>query len=260
MGLVFAIFFICLLTVDDCRTAALYKCSQLQIQYNRALDQAAEDAMFHLVESDSGRAVIINELEAAEQFFTSLYINLGIMENAYLKSQIKFYVPFISIIDKDGFMIYCHNEGNNGDMAFTEKYSYQWEDWRYVVQFTMSDIVSVFDKAADKTLTGNYNDIREIFPCKALEAARFDEIRRITIVESLVDKFSRYFTEYNRIARKYGISYEFQLPLIDKADWYRTIDDISLIAFFQGYPYGNGIEGYYNRVSLSGARLNKKGV
>ena len=48
------------------------------------------------------------------------------------------------------------------------------------------------------------------------------------------------------------------LPLIEYEEWYRTIQDISMLVLFQGYPYGNSITGTYNRVAIGGARIAKR--
>ncbi len=69
-----------------------------------------------------------------------------------------------------------------------------------------------------------------------------------------------YISKYNNIAYQFGITYQFWLPSIDKADWYRTIDDISIFVIFQNYPYYVGSLDTYNRYSFGGARITKSNL
>lgn len=50
-----------------------------------------------------------------------------------------------------------------------------------------------------------------------------------------------------------GVTYEFNLPEIAREQWNNTIDDISVLAFFQGMPIG--VDSYYNNYSLGGTRI-----
>lgn len=258
-GLLFAILFLCFLVMDDIRTTELWNISCLQIRYDHALDHAVEDAMFHLVELDSQREVVINKEEAVERFFNGLFINMGILDNPGLVSQMKLYIPVIVIIEQDGFWVYYHKPNARGEkkMAFSNKYKFFWEDSHYKVLFQLSDYVSVTEKKTGESLSGNYHDIEKIWPCPALSDERFSLLRRNVIVGHLMETISSYIKDHNRIAKAYGIQYEFAIPVIEREDWYRTIDDIGMIVFFQGYPYGNKRTGYYNRVGLSGARVRK---
>ena len=49
------------------------------------------------------------------------------------------------------------------------------------------------------------------------------------------------------------MSYNFNIPDIGRDQWNNTIDDISVLAFFQGMPMGS--DSYYNNYSLGGARI-----
>ena len=66
-----------------------------------------------------------------------------------------------------------------------------------------------------------------------------------------------YINLHNNIAGQYGITYQFWLPRIAKTYWYQTIDDISMLVIFQGYPYNAAGLDTYNRYALSGARIKK---
>jgi hypothetical protein len=47
------------------------------------------------------------------------------------------------------------------------------------------------------------------------------------------------------------------MPLIPKEDWYNTVDDISILAFFQGYPSQLDTV-FYHKYAFVGSRLNFK--
>jgi hypothetical protein len=69
---------------------------------------------------------------------------------------------------------------------------------------------------------------------------------------------NEYCNQYNTIAKQYGITYHFGMPIIDNSEWSRSIDNPSIIVLFQGYPFGNGADNTYNRFAITGARINKK--
>jgi hypothetical protein len=90
-----------------------------------------------------------------------------------------------------------------------------------------------------------------------MEENSFEEERRRVIISLLKERMTYFMNHHNRIAKFYGINYEFTLPQIEKEEWYRSIDDVGMIVFFQGYPYGGSERGYYNRVLIGGARVRK---
>lgn len=264
LGLLFSVILVCFIVIDDIKTMEIAQLSNMQIKYNNALDNAVFDAMTGLVELDSGREKVINKEEAVKQFFSSVAINFGIMEAPNLKKMLINYVPVIGIIVDDGFYLYHSSmeieKGELlGDKSFTGKIRYEkeWED--YLLYYTLSDYVSVINKKTGERLEGDYHDVYQVYPLEILANSQtFEEERRKSIIQLLTKTISYYIVEHNRIAKRWGITYEFSLPVIEEEEWYRTIDDISMIAFFQGYPYGNHISGYYNRVVISGARLRKE--
>ena len=72
-------------------------------------------------------------------------------------------------------------------------------------------------------------------------------------------KANYYVNKHNKIAQAYGISYHFSLPESSTDSFTRTIEDVSLMAIFQGYPYGKGTDDVYSRFSVSGARIYRGG-
>lgn len=263
MGLIFAFVFICAAAIIDTKFNTLSAISNLQIQYNHGVDNAIEAAMDRLVEVDDGLEKKINKDEAIKCFYDSLSINFGVMDNRDLKNKLAGYVPVVAVILDDGFYVYHDKEKvvNNEKIVvkeFSKKYPYQYFDQNITYYFTLMDYVRLIDNTSEEFYEGDYHDLAKLFPQGIMNDEReYDRIRRTCIINTLTDTIEMYINEHNKIAYHYGIQYHFALPYIEREDWYRTIDDISMIAFFQGYPYGNKILGTYNRFALAGARIRK---
>ena len=262
-GLVFAIIFMCMAVLLDSRFNDLAAISNLQMQYNFAMDNAVEAAMDRLVEVDNGWRKKLNKEEAVKCFYDSLAINLGVFDNRNLREKLKGYVPVVGVILDDGFYLYCDKEKIvDGERIvvkeFSKKYPYQYYDKNITYYFTLTDYVRMIDETKKEYYEGDYHDLGMLFRNSIMnDNAEFDRVRRMTIINTLTDTIEMYINEHNKIAWHYGIQYHFALPYIEREDWYRTIDDISMIALFQGYPYGNNITGTYNRFAFAGARIHK---
>lgn len=264
IGLLFSIIFVSMLVIADRKTRDLSIISQKQIQYNQALDTAVQDALFQMVELDSGRAHVLNKEEVIKNFFRSLWINMGIMEQQDKKMQIALFIPILVLVEEKEFTIFYYKEDTSGIAASgiplyeSKTYNYKYDRNPHTIYFTLNDYVYVTDQKGE-TNEGFYQDLEFQYPLEIFRSKeRFHRIRRDTIISILQTKIKYYINQHNKIAQKYNISYEFALPTIEKEEWYQTIDDCSFLAFFQGYPYGNNIMGFYNRVAIGGARLYKK--
>lgn len=254
LGLVFAMIFICLMVPDYQKTMETKAIAKLQSDYNRALDQAVEDAISGLVEKDDGRQVWINKDEAVQRFFTSLAINMNKMESYGDRRLLYHYVPVVAIIEKNRFYL-----GWELEEPKWQEYEFAKEYGSFRVSFTLDDFVTITNLGTGMNEEGDYHDLKEKYPLSFFqEDAAFEEERRKVIVGLLIEHFNAKLAEQNEVGKKYGITYELNLPVIDMEEWYRTIDDVGFVAFFQGYPYGNGYSGYYNRMALGGARLHKE--
>lgn len=84
-------------------------------------------------------------------------------------------------------------------------------------------------------------------------ASAFHELRRNTIVDLITNVLTEEFNEHNDFMDTLGITYHFAVPAIGRDQWNNTIDDISVLAFFQGLPIGSN--SYYNNYSLGGTRI-----
>ena len=262
-GLLFAMILLVLVLFHTIHLVDYQTVRGMQEQYNLAVDQAVEAALYDSVESDSGREICINEKAVIHKFFQALYINLGIMEQPMKKELCKFYVPFILFVGDDGITPYLQmNRGQEELVSFhnEKKVLYEWKgDEEDALRFTLSDYVVYENPAMQMHLEGYYSDVLEQLPeWFHWSLQEFREKKKHRIIELIKECTNESINYQNQIAKKFGIHYEFTLPVIEYEEWYRTIQDVSMLVLFQGYPYGNGITGTYNRVAFGGARIAKR--
>lgn len=267
MSLIFGVVFLCLAVVLDYRVNQINSIAKIQLDYNQRMDNSLEAAMDKLVEVDNGIRVKINKEEAVQNFFHNLSIHFQVTENQVMIHKLKEHVPVIAIILEDGFYLYYNQEVvENGvkkiQKTFTPKLLYEWSANQYQYFFTLSDYIRAHNMETGERYQGRYQDIIidgkvELLDEVFKDIEEFHRIRRTIIIHILQENIESYLNRYNRIALHYGIEYNFFLPTIEEEDWYRTIDDISMIAFFQGYPYGTNITGIYNYYAIAGARIHK---
>lgn len=258
-AILFSVISICIFTVLDMKEIHLDMAVTLQNKYNNILDNAVEEAMINIVESDWGRKRIINLSEVEENFFINLFINFDIMGNSILEERIKLYIPVIGIVLEEG-VVFIYHEFENGRLVTkrTDIAHYTYQDEYYKFYFSLDDYIKVVYKNDNNVIEGYYGDLSKIIENCFGTYENFEEIKSKTIINTISENMEYYIEKHNYIAEAKGIKYKFVLPYIDKEDWYRTIKDISLIAVFQGYPYGNSTLGYYNQVAIGGARTYKK--
>ncbi|HCG4536139.1 TPA: hypothetical protein NJY08_004992, partial [Salmonella enterica subsp. enterica serovar Typhi str. AG3] len=77
---------------------------------------------------------------------------------------------------------------------------------------------------------------------------------RTTIINTLQEQLEWYINEHNVYTKQLDVTYTFTLPLIPQEDWYNTVDDISILAFFQGYP-SIFDDVFYQEYAFVGTRL-----
>lgn len=254
LGLIFAMVFLCLMVPDYQKAMEVKEIGLLQNAYNRALDQAVEDALDGLVEKDDGRFVWFNKDEAVKRFFTSLSINMNKMDSGNPGDGLYPYVPIVMIIEKEGFWV-----GSKLWNPIWEEYEFVKEYGDYRVFFTLGDYVIIQPIGSEDKEEGDYHDLKDGYSFAFMESgAAFEEERRKVITGLLTECFQEKMKLHNEVAKQFGINYEWVLPVIELEEWYRTMDDVGFVALLQGYPYGNGYTGVYNRVALGGARLHKE--
>ena len=134
---------------------------------------------------------------------------------------------------------------------FTDNLSYvlkQWADNGSAASPNTATYLKIF-YAEDAIQDYEYDDQGNI----TTYASEFNELRRETIINLITAVLREEFNEHNIYADSMGLTYNFNIPEIGRDQWNNTIDDISVLAFFQGMPLGNEL--YYNNYSLGGARI-----
>lgn len=242
-----------------------------QIRYNDAVDNAVDDALDAArVEVDDGQSIFINKDEAVNFFFKSMYASFKIQDDRAKQELIKLYVPVLMFTEKDGYYIYHAQEYTRSDgsaavsYGWTEKrkYSYESDADNLLVIFTLGEDITIYDQTSSERVDGNYKDLAQIYPDVSFfqTESEFEEVRRSCIIGHLTEDMGYFINHHNSVASRYGISYQFSLPAVEKSDWYRTIDDVSLMALFQGYPVSMGYDVTYNRFAIGSARIRKEGL
>lgn len=257
-SIVFVLLIISNIIIMDIKVNDLIIIQNKNILYNRAIDKAVEDAMFEIVNYDNGDIKSLDKQYIIDNFFNSLYINLGIMEEPSNKSKIKSYIPVIALIFEDCLYIYFHDfdEKQNIQGKFSKAYYYIYEEEEFICYFNLNNTLKLYNKIENKLYYMKYEEFKQKYPNSIL-AKDYEQICKTTIINKIQNVITEYFNNYNQVTKQIGLEYNFSLPLIEKEQWYRTIKDISIIAFFQGMPYGTKTLGYYERTAISGARLKK---
>lgn len=233
------------------------------IEINRILDTAIQDGTAKLVEVGANNRVIINKERAVQAFFNSLYVNFDVLDNSVLQRKISGYVPVIVIVDYDGYYVISQETYKNSDSyseikhVWKPKKMFSYSDDIYVYTFTLDDHITVYNTLTKAFYKGDYHDLKGKFASNVInDDTFFQQIRRKTIIENIKGDVNYCINKHNDIALKYGITYHFSVPSISNEDWYRTINDVGMLAFFQGLPISTSGE-RFNSFALGGARIVK---
>lgn len=285
ISILFVLIMVSVFLVINQKIDAVVAITRLQIQYNNAIDNAVADALNQIVDEDSLASTSIDFATVTDSFYRYLAWNLGLEAESQKGRTLTNYVPVIAYVVQDGLYMAYQNldEGEETDRGVNSKekqlgeQSKYWNvgEWNasiaisnripferhtddYLIQYTLTDYVRVINLHTSEKIEGYYGDLIELLPeLFPSSKEEFDKERRLTIINLLTDTMNEYIEKHNKIAKRYGITYQFSLPNIDKEEWYRTVNDISMLVLFQGYPYGNDTLGYYNRMALGGVRVRK---
>lgn len=278
--IIFMVIFLVAIFGIDKRVSNYTVLSNKKAQYNRNLDRAVDDALEHLVETDDGAVLKLNKEDCVDNFYRSLNASFGALDSPSMQEMLKLYTPVIALTVEDGYYIhYLDLVDGKAIPKWTPKKPYMWKTSNYVVNFTFGTDVTVYITGGSRAYHGDYRDLKELYPAidpntgatntehtklanmlehSALaKADTFDEQRRNSIISCLMKDMTYYMNQHNDVASGYGFQYVFRLPESAMDSAARTVDDISLLVIFQGYPYGTGINDTYNKIAVGGARLMK---
>lgn len=121
----------------------------------------------------------------------------------------------------------------------------------YAIQNNFNGTIRIPDYLLADNVTQDYEyyENRDV----KVQASEFHKKRREVIINLITSVLREEINEHNTYADLIGVTYNFNIPDIDKDQWNNTINDISVLAFFQGMPIG--YDSYYNNYSLGGARI-----
>ena len=247
------------------------------VKIGKILDAAVDDAAHNIFSKGVSDRAPVDIEKGYETFMETLLRNFRMIDDEIGRRTIEGYIPCLAVIDYDGYYIMKHVEYQKWDghgivseirMAWMPKRAFSYSDDRYVYSLTLGNDIIAYDKytqqiyrdTADNFIAdGTLPDSRLLAddPSTAGDALEdFDVRRRNAIIECLQKDIAYTINNHNNIAKYYGITYYFSIPAIEHDIWSRTIDDIGLVAFFQGMPMGSSGE-YVNIFSLGGTRIFK---
>lgn len=261
--IIFIIFTIPFQMIQDIKERNLQLIIYENTKMNRILDTAIEDATSALVDQISSDSWVLNKEKAVETFFNTLYINLNIINDPVKQQQIQSYIPFILVMDTDGYYTYTLEtyRGIDGltyfQQVWSEKQYFVHGDERYVYGFTLTNKVTLYVKDSKQFFEGDKDELAMIYPDSILGDSDFDQIRRQCITDTLVSTMKNAINRHNNIAHQMGIFYDFYLPSDDGSAYLNAFNDVGMISFFQGMPIGH-TGAYYNHYAFGGAQIIKK--
>lgn len=247
---------------------------QIEQSFYAAADAAGEALCRY------GASTILTDKEAAyHSFFCSLYAALGIMDNPAKREELLKYIPMFAVLDEDGFYIYFEDEYEREDgfhyttRNWTECMPYSYSDEDFVYWFTLDGVVTLYDKnglingtvclyqASKEELEEEplYGRLRILRPDSFLfDMESFMTVKQTAVIANVQDAMRYYINNHNRIAQKYGITYDFALPVMDNSAWARSIEHPGVLVMIQGYPIDVARKVIYNQYAFVGAQIYKK--
>jgi hypothetical protein len=283
LSILFVILALALFVLTDIKTNTQIAVSKEKKLLDQSFSRAIDDALIDFVEVEGFENLHINRESAVQNFFSSLYASLDIMDQPDKKELMKNYTPVIAIACEDGFYLNVSLEYKGTDnltylkKQWTDKIPFYYEDEDFIYKFTLKDTLTLYDKNGlldvnrEQTIfqltyqslinSELYTNFRNKRPDSfLLNEENFNLRRKACIIGAIEDNLSFYSQEYNNIAKQFGINYQYTIPVIDNSEWMRSIDNPCMIVLFQGYPLKHGDGETYNRYIISGAKIDKNHV
>lgn len=264
LAIIFVLITIPFIIVLNYKKTTIEKVFNNKIELNHIIDAAIEDGTSCLRSREGN--VIDNRYKAVEECYNTIFSNLNIGEDKILQTEIMSYIPAILIIDNDGIFIVSNEIIKNDTKekilkaVIKAKKPYYYKDDKYLYTFTLEDDYYIIQDEKNNMYEGNYKKLKtidklssEIFDDKE----KLEQLRTITITNSIQTELEKAVNNHNKIAQLLGIKYQFTMPIIEKEGLNRIIDDVGMLCFFQGMPIGTGTQ-KYNYYAFSGAINSKK--
>lgn len=278
-ALIFVIFFLAVIIKTDISIGKMKMINNEKTELITSLNTATSDAIHYLAESGTHGTNLINKDEVIQTFFKSLYSAMGIASDTTAQEEVKIYIPVILLCDTDGYYVYYYDEYKDSEgytyssQVWSEKKPYFYSDNQLIYNFTLNNMVSVYDKnnilEIDKNFietdyqeiqtSDEYSGFRSKYPDSfLLNNDLYELVKKEAIIGRLEEEMSYYTSRHNMIASHNGITYTFAFPSGNSNEWASYMDDLNLVVVFQGYPYGAILDYTFNKVVSVGANVTKK--
>ena len=253
--------------ISSQQTRLVKEDGKIRSYYDAVIDNAIMDAAFML--SQHGHELSYNNAGfdeaksmAAQAFFDTVCQAMNALDRSS-EARVKACVPVMIFLEQEGYSLYALNSFKN-QQGQTEV-SHSWfpleyyigeilQD-RYVVRYTLTNSVTIFDKNEQRIYEGDYNEFKDIIPF--YNDSQVFEDQRMTAIRNSVEKsLSNYLEDYNKWSLQRSLSVNFCFPRIDEADWKRALSDEGILVFAQGFPVIMGKS--YQHYALGGARIIRK--
>lgn len=231
--------------IDNMRIQSLQHEQFYRIYLCNVIDNAMVDAINSVNTTGERYREIslsgINPYEILAKFFESISFSLGYHQEDI--TEFKNYIPFILLIDSDGFYVYKLDEFNqSGEIAHRlypkEYFSYMDEDAMYGFDVDLN--IAIYDKS-DKSmiLSVNAKNSQEVEQYSSdYELLRESElVKKIKwlMYRQLGDSLSEAMNSHHSLAAKKGIFYQFEWNYdLEKFDIFHQKNSMALL--IQGLP------------------------
>lgn len=194
-----------------------YKLELEKTRLDRCVDSAIDAAAGHLAVYSGGKLKVDKE-GALEAFLHNMYAGMGILDNIPAQQQCVSHIPFLVIVDGEGYWLWHMAWDLDKEAA---GYIHYWDEKEYF-----------------------YN----------IEGGQEGEGIRSAAIERALEEAVR---EYNIFSGQAGLEYRFILPELDNCLWLRGIEEPGILVFVQGMPLLFGKQ-VYSRFSFAGAVIHKR--
>lgn len=261
------------------RTNGMITENAVKENYDTILKSAVEDASNAMIipskngqhfQIDQGYEISKKELipnldKALNQFYKTLYINLGIETNKPLQEAFKMYVPIKLVVAYKGIYVNTLTEINEAGKKNKYELWHPINNFNFmditnnlIINFTLDDYVYITNLNTMQFTEGKRTEMLIKFPtCTALKENKFEDVRRKVITDTINGALSYYSTKNNNIAKKNGFQYNVQIPILSNSSD-NAVDNISFIAFYQGLPIRSDIVHNSYAIAATKIRESKK--
>lgn len=262
----------------DLKIEAMKATQNQKMLYDVILEDAVQDAAIELSEPamlDSyeqgrrGKEIDIKKTapnldKALERFYKTMYINMNIENDKAAQEGFKIYCPLKLVVAYNGYFINTWEKSDTQKNTVREVwkpekfYTFEDKNNNLIINFTLDNYVSVYDKTTRKWAEGDYKTLASQYTnCDIFKDKNFKTFKNKVIVD-LIQKDLEYYTSVNNsIARQNHWAYDFKISYLDDDKEFNTISDVSFFTFFQGLPI-QGTNDTYSTYSFGISRIVNK--